>query len=542
MPKLCKAEVEWRMLIRWGARGSDCPCAAVPGRAQPGGVVQSKKSDNDVNRPCGLVLTHCVMSAGLPRFQRGTRLAFVTQTSKVVAMQQARWALVDIPVQLRDELDTRFAREAQDHARFFYPLAIGTFGLWIVWDVTLNPDVASKTLPWRLGWAALAAVFWSIPNTSFFLRFHQVINLVTILSAAVAVCRILSHLPQSFEVGTAGVILVVMYSSGSFRLRFVPSLVFSVLAFAIFEASMLSAGETEYVVATQSLHMACACVLGVVYNFMTENRIRRDFLLGHELELERGRSDALREAVQESRDERLAWLENLAGFLRHEMKNQIIGTRSSLELLQRRDGVPTQSLRYVERARRSIEVMQRLLEAATEATTLESAVSSDEFETFDFSEIVAERVLDFQAREGVPEFTFLGTDNLLVDGSPVRLVQLLDKVIGNAIEHSQFGSEISVSTFADESVARLVVENRGDPLPDDTSAIFAAFVSGKDRATSSDENLGIGLYVAKTIVEAHRGRIWADPVTEPEGARFSVTIPLARGMQSNDGFGPSTAV
>jgi signal transduction histidine kinase len=71
------------------------------------------------------------------------------------------------------------------------------------------------------------------------------------------------------------------------------------------------------------------------------------------------------------------WLENLTHFLRHELRNSVIGVQMSPDLLERRAGPDERTGVYFERARQGLKVIQRLLESASHATSLESSFMQD---------------------------------------------------------------------------------------------------------------------------------------------------------------------
>ena len=169
--------------------------------------------------------------------------------------------------------------------------------------------------------------------------------------------------------------------------------------------------------------------------------------------------------------------------------------------------------------------MNSLVRSATEATSLEAALALEASESFDLSGVVGERVLMF--REANPERGFHADvePGLEIDGQEDRIAQLLDKLLENAVEHGAERSEIRVALRRDEDWIVLVVENEGELLPKDKQAIFEAFAtSGKNG--NGDQSLGLGLFVAKAIAQAHAGQITARDNEDAPGARFEVRFPI----------------
>lgn len=118
----------------------------------------------------------------------------------------------------------------------------------------------------------------------------------------------------------------------------------------------------------------------------------------------------------------------------------------------------------------------------------------------------------------------VGAAHLAVDADRAQLRQLLVNLVKNAIEAS-VGSDIRVVTLSANAYGGeiiLAVEDRGIGFIDDSNTqVFDAFVSTKPGG------MGLGLAIARSIVEAHGGRIVATNL--PQGARVSVTLPAASG-------------
>jgi signal transduction histidine kinase len=101
--------------------------------------------------------------------------------------------------------------------------------------------------------------------------------------------------------------------------------------------------------------------------------------------------------------------------------------------------------------------------------------------------------------------------------------QVLTNIINNAAKFSPGGSLITVEAhMTDEDTITFTVSDQGEGFPpDEAERIFGKSV----RLQPGKKGLGVGLFVAKAIVEAHGGQIWAENTSE--GARFSFTIPAA---------------
>ncbi len=109
-----------------------------------------------------------------------------------------------------------------------------------------------------------------------------------------------------------------------------------------------------------------------------------------------------------------------------------------------------------------------------------------------------------------------------------RLRQLLSNLIGNAVQHGDQASRISVSAARDGARVRLTVRNDGPAIPADVlPRIFEPFVRGA-RGGARGGSIGLGLYIAREVAVAHGGTIEVTS-TQAAGTTFSVTLPLRCG-------------
>ena len=167
--------------------------------------------------------------------------------------------------------------------------------------------------------------------------------------------------------------------------------------------------------------------------------------------------------------------------------------------------------------------MRSLVSSATEATSLEAALAADEVERVDLSELVVDHVLMFQQLHPRRQLVLRPKPGLTITGNEQRLVQMLDKLLNNAVEHSAEDSEILVTLqHSNDDSIEIVVENEGDALPSNRERMFEAFVSTR----AQPENLGLGLFVAQSIARNHRGSIEAHDLEGASGARFVVRLPM----------------
>jgi PAS domain S-box-containing protein len=109
--------------------------------------------------------------------------------------------------------------------------------------------------------------------------------------------------------------------------------------------------------------------------------------------------------------------------------------------------------------------------------------------------------------------------------NPIRLRQVMDNVVGNAIKYSYPGGEIDVSIHSEDDQMILKVTDAGPGIPAvDQPRIFDKFYRASN-INPDIEGSGLGLAIVKTIVEGHQGRIWVESI-EGKGSSFFIVLPI----------------
>ncbi len=111
---------------------------------------------------------------------------------------------------------------------------------------------------------------------------------------------------------------------------------------------------------------------------------------------------------------------------------------------------------------------------------------------------------------------------------PNRLNQVLHNLLTNAVKFTPEEGEIRLELCAPRALpghVTLTLWNSGEPIPDtELERIFDKFEQARSPRTRTVRGTGLGLAICRNIVEAHGGRIWAEPT--PDGARFALVLPL----------------
>lgn len=229
----------------------------------------------------------------------------------------------------------------------------------------------------------------------------------------------------------------------------------------------------------------------------------------------------------------IASREEFLNIASHELKTPItsmkIQFQSAIRMIQKDITAvyePEAVKRRVTMAIRQLERMTTLIEEMLDSSRISLGKFEISKKLFDFrklTEEVLERYEEILKLEKIPLTAhFTGSDDTTILGDEYRLEQVLNNLINNAIKYGD-KKPIEVHLFSSPEVLRLSVKDQGRGVTsEDKKRIFVRY----ERLVSANNvsGLGLGLYISKSIVEAHGGMIWVE--SEPgQGANFIVEIP-----------------
>ncbi|MCM0148844.1 proteobacterial dedicated sortase system histidine kinase [Photobacterium galatheae] len=222
------------------------------------------------------------------------------------------------------------------------------------------------------------------------------------------------------------------------------------------------------------------------------------------------------------------YLENLSSRLSHELRTPVAVVRSSLDNLAMSSHHGEDEKRYIDRAQEGIRRLGTILSSMTEATRIEQSLQGADMECFAFNELVRGCMQGYQL--AFPHHQFLietPEKPVMTTGAPDFLAQLLDKLIANATEFSPEGCPIEVTLSQDNHHAVLTVSNQGPLLPQDMAdQLLHSMVSVRSQQHQSKPHLGLGLFIARLIVEYHAGEIAIRNREDKKGVTVTITLPL----------------
>lgn len=240
--------------------------------------------------------------------------------------------------------------------------------------------------------------------------------------------------------------------------------------------------------------------------------------------------------------DRIESIDSFAADVSHELKNPLTSIKSAVETLDR-CRTDEQRRRLLEVIANDVERMDRLISDISAASRLDAQLATETRELLSASTLARDVAGSYRAvtEAGGPRINFWDdtTGETVIFGAPAALGRVLRNLIDNAVSFSPPSGAVTVAVEKDsrtqqESVMITVTDEGPGVPPDNLESIFSRFYTSRPEGTTFGSNSGLGLAIARQIVESHGGRIWCENVAGSfddgrTGARFSVQLPLHQG-------------
>jgi len=218
----------------------------------------------------------------------------------------------------------------------------------------------------------------------------------------------------------------------------------------------------------------------------------------------------------------------LIHFITHQIKGFIAKSRNIFSLLLDGDyGVLPDTAKAAaqtgfESGTKGAQTIQEILNAAN----IKSGKIAYAMEAVDLKELVAGVIHDLEPLAKQKGLSLTSTlAPVSYTGDRAQLVNAIKNLIDNSIKYTQKGT-VSVSLAQTEGTIRLEVIDTGIGItPEDMKNLFTEGGRGKNSQKVNVESTGFGLYIVKNIIEAHKGKVWAESEGEGKGSRFIVELP-----------------
>jgi two-component system sensor histidine kinase ChvG len=234
--------------------------------------------------------------------------------------------------------------------------------------------------------------------------------------------------------------------------------------------------------------------------------------------------------MSQSLRERIDNIEAFAADVTHELKNPLASLRSAIDGLE---NVKDEALRarLTEVAREDVVRLDRLIGDISEAARTDAELARARFELVDLGPLIEQLVTSWEARrdKGDARIAYARPrkDSAVVLGDPSRLARAIDNILDNAVSFSPPGGLVEIAASHVGHGVRIRIDDEGPGVPPEArEAIFHRFHSIRPEEEHFGRHSGLGLAIAKAIVEGHDGDINVyDRDDAPSGARFIISLP-----------------
>jgi signal transduction histidine kinase len=216
----------------------------------------------------------------------------------------------------------------------------------------------------------------------------------------------------------------------------------------------------------------------------------------------------------------------------HELRTPLQPILGLSQILESKLGERSEEMKVIARNARRLE---RLAQDILDVSRIESGALSLNIQTIDLDEVISSVIIDYRnnladvsrtenAKKEKVKINY-EPKKLMVKGDMERIQRVISNLINNALRFTKEG-EIIVETQVIDGLAKIIVKDTGTGInPEIMPRLFQKFV------TKSEKGTGLGLFISKSIIEAHGGTMWAENNADGKGATFTFTLPIEKRHQ-----------
>ncbi len=266
------------------------------------------------------------------------------------------------------------------------------------------------------------------------------------------------------------------------------------------------------------------------------DRVRRGRLGRESIPPLSGRNDEIGDlanslsAMTRALYDRIDAIERFAADVAHELKNPLTSLKSAVEMFRRATDENSRE-RLVMIIMNDIGRIDRLITDISDASRLDAELSREHVARVDLAHLLEVLVEIYHLVPLARDVKLVRAPDLparaIVIGQDERLGQVFRNLIDNAVSFSSEGGTVTINGSEQNGRVRIIVEDEGPGIPpENLETIFNRFYTERPQEHGFGRNSGLGLSIARQIVEGFGGRIWAENRASG-GARFVVEFPLA---------------
>jgi two-component system sensor histidine kinase ChvG len=229
--------------------------------------------------------------------------------------------------------------------------------------------------------------------------------------------------------------------------------------------------------------------------------------------------------------DRIDAIESFAADVAHELKNPLTSLKSAVEMFSRAKDDLSRA-KMMEVVRNDVRRIDRLISDISDASRLDAELNRETPAPVDLARLL-DTIVEVYKFMQLPRGVTLSLASALEDGATVigrdeRLGQIFRNLIDNAVSFSPDNGIVQIAARKEGPRVLVMVDDDGPGIPpENLESVFSRFYTERPAEHGFGKNSGLGLSIARQIVEGAGGRIWAEN-REAGGARFTVELPLAR--------------
>ena len=237
--------------------------------------------------------------------------------------------------------------------------------------------------------------------------------------------------------------------------------------------------------------------------------------------------------MAEKLDQVEAMRRRLIGDVSHELRTPLTAIKGSMEGLM--DGVLPANEETFQQIHAEADRLNRLVDDLQELSRVEARAYPLEIrplDVFSLVQMVTKRLAPQADSKRISLNSGLPANLPTVLADEDRAIQVLTNLIGNALQYTPEGGKVAISARRLNGEVQISVQDTGLGIPPEhLTHIFDRFYrvdASRSRSRRVGGGSGIGLTIARALVEAHGGRIWAESAGEGQGSTFTFTLPIAK--------------
>jgi PAS domain S-box-containing protein len=218
--------------------------------------------------------------------------------------------------------------------------------------------------------------------------------------------------------------------------------------------------------------------------------------------------------------------EDVIGFVAHELRNPLANLVLCNEIMG--EALKTDNhdeiMDMLQRSKNNVSRLNKMIAELYDATKINSGKLRLDISTFYFGEMIQEAIETIQVLQPSYNIIVKGDGNIKVTADRYRLIQVVTNYLSNGIKYSNGKTDVILTISPNEKMVIVSVKDEGLGIPkNQLPYIFNRFFRAEK--TRNLEGIGLGLYLCRQIIHAHKGTVWVES-EEGKGSNFYFSIPI----------------